>query len=324
MAETGMTVKGEQALATFADAQIFAKAAYESGLFTDVKSEAQAIVKIIAGNELGITPLMSMNKLYIVNGKIGMAGEIATVLLQQREYKIEGKFDNEDNPTACEITLSRPDKNPPSFTWRFTKADAIKAKLLKADGAHEKFPKDMWWNRALMGAARKYAPEALGGMGYTPEELKGIIVDPDGVPDTTARDVTPATISKTASPDLVDAAKGMGAVELDYTLSKDFTDRFGDIVAGCNEHKCDWEMSQYGKQHQADNSFCKQRDAIRNAAKIIVKQALNIDAFDLKDGKNYVSAGFKAWVAKNANDAIWGKLDDKQQCELLDLLMHSK
>src|SRR3990167_10426830 len=42
----------------------------KSGMFPDLKSQAQAVVEILAGKELGLSPLESITNLYIVNGKV--------------------------------------------------------------------------------------------------------------------------------------------------------------------------------------------------------------------------------------------------------------
>ncbi len=45
------------------------KAFAESGMFPDIKSAAQAIVKIQAGAELGIAPFAAMSGIHIIKGK---------------------------------------------------------------------------------------------------------------------------------------------------------------------------------------------------------------------------------------------------------------
>jgi DUF1365 family protein len=39
----------------------------KSGLFPDVKTASQAVVKILCGKELGLSPFQSMKDLYIIN-----------------------------------------------------------------------------------------------------------------------------------------------------------------------------------------------------------------------------------------------------------------
>lgn len=43
----------------------------ESGMFTDVKTQAQCVVKILAGKELGLTPFESMTNIDIIQNEIG-------------------------------------------------------------------------------------------------------------------------------------------------------------------------------------------------------------------------------------------------------------
>ena len=70
------------------DIMNISKAFYESGMFTDIKSIAQAMVKISAGQEIGIPPFAAMTGIHIIQGKptIG-AGLIASRL------KGSGKYD---------------------------------------------------------------------------------------------------------------------------------------------------------------------------------------------------------------------------------------
>lgn len=46
-----------------------AKSFAESGMFTDIKSAAQAVVKILAGQEIGIPPFAAMSGIHIIQGK---------------------------------------------------------------------------------------------------------------------------------------------------------------------------------------------------------------------------------------------------------------
>jgi len=184
---TDMIVREPQLSLTFEEARQFAIEAFKSKLFPDAKSEAQAIIKVMAGRELGISPLTALNKLFLVQDKIGMSAEVAVILLQRNGYQIGVNYDNYDNPTACEVTLIHPQKG--SFTSRFTLADAQRADLLKSV-AWQKYPRDLLYARALMSAARKFAPEALGGMGYTKEELENIA--PANEQKTDTRSVSPS------------------------------------------------------------------------------------------------------------------------------------
>lgn len=78
-----------------------AKAFAESGMFKDTQSAAQAVVKIQAGQEIGIPPFAAMSGIHIIQGKptIG-AGLIAS------RVKGCGKYDYkviEQSETRCSI-----------------------------------------------------------------------------------------------------------------------------------------------------------------------------------------------------------------------------
>ena len=73
---------------TATEAMSIGKAFAESGMFPDIKSAAQAIVKIQAGQEIGIPPFAAMSGIHIIQGKptIG-AGVMASCV------KGSGKYD---------------------------------------------------------------------------------------------------------------------------------------------------------------------------------------------------------------------------------------
>jgi hypothetical protein len=159
-------------LMSIKDVQDTAKAIVTSKMIAGVENESQAIVKILAGQELGLGPIASVNGLYVLNGRVGMMASVAGALLQKGGYYWTSIWDDVDNPTACEVTFYGPTLPATGWMNRFTVADAIRAKLIKTDGAHQKYPKDMLFNRAFMAGARKVAPSCLLNMGYEIDELR--------------------------------------------------------------------------------------------------------------------------------------------------------
>ena len=55
-------------------------ALYKSGYFKDVQSEAQAIVKVMAGSELGLPPFASMTGIHIIQGKPVLGSNVIATL----------------------------------------------------------------------------------------------------------------------------------------------------------------------------------------------------------------------------------------------------
>jgi|LakMenEpi03Aug12_release.lakeMendotaPanAssembly.Ray.scaffolds.fasta_scaffold48779_6 hypothetical protein len=141
-----------------------AKAFAESGMFSDTKSAAQAIVKIQAGQEIGIPPFASMTGIHIIQGKptIG-AGLIASRL------KGSGKYDYrvvEASEKVCSIDFYQGNTKIGNST--FTIEDAKKALTKNID----KFPKNMLFARAISNGVKWYCPDIFSGPVYVPEEMQ--------------------------------------------------------------------------------------------------------------------------------------------------------
>jgi hypothetical protein len=138
----------------------------ESGMFTDAKQQAQAFVKIIAGQEIGIPPFAAMSGIHIIQGKptVG-AGLIASCV------KGSGKYDYKvlqlDN-AACSLDFYQGKEKLGNST--FTLEDAKKAQTKNLD----KFPKNMLFARAISNGVKWYCPDVFSGPVYTPEEMNTI------------------------------------------------------------------------------------------------------------------------------------------------------
>ena len=151
------------------DIMSIGKAFAESGMFTDIKSAAQAMVKIIAGQEIGIPPFASMSGIHIIQGKptIG-AGLIASSI------KGSGKYDFrvvEHSEKICSIEFFQGKESLGIST--FTIEDAKKAGTKNID----KFPKNMLFARAISNGVKFYTPDVFSGPVYTPEEMEQVTVD---------------------------------------------------------------------------------------------------------------------------------------------------
>jgi hypothetical protein len=143
-----------------------AKAFAESGMFADTKSAAQAIVKIQAGQEIGIPPFAAMTGIHIIQGKptIG-AGLIAS------RVKGSGKYDYkviEASEKVCSIDFYQGATKIGNST--FTIDDAKKALTKNID----KFPKNMLFARAISNGVKWYCPDVFSGPVYVPEEMPSV------------------------------------------------------------------------------------------------------------------------------------------------------
>ena len=151
------------------DVMALGKAFAESGMFPDIKSAAQAIVKIQAGAELGIGPFQSMSGIHIISGKptIG-AGVMASMV------KASGKYDYkvlEANEKVCSIEFFEGKVSLGTST--FSIDDAKKAGTKNLD----KFPRNMLFARAMSNGVKWYTPDVFSGPVYVPEEMEQVTQD---------------------------------------------------------------------------------------------------------------------------------------------------
>ena len=152
-----------------------ARALQASGYFSDVKSEAQALVKVMAGAEIGLPPFAAMTGIHIVQGKpvIG-ANLIATLVKNDPRYDYRVK---QADATACIIQWYESGQAVGESSFTMTEATA--AGLTGKDN-WKKYTSDMLFARALTRGARRYAPGIFGGAPiYTPDEM-GVDTDEEG------------------------------------------------------------------------------------------------------------------------------------------------
>lgn len=151
----------------------------QSGMFPDVKTQAQAVVKIMAGKELMLSPFQAMSGIYMVNGKLALQAGVMSSLVK-RSNKYDYTVD-ELTETSCKISFydTTKEEHRPLGVSEFTFKDAAKAGLVNKDN-WKNYPKNMLFARALSNGARWYCPDVICGW-YTAEEMQDIepeVVDP--------------------------------------------------------------------------------------------------------------------------------------------------
>lgn len=156
-----------QELDTLTLGTVFAK----SGYFKDARDQAQAVVKILAGAELGIPAVASMTGIYIVKERITLSANLMGAIIKR-----SGRYDyrvRELSATAAKLDFfQRVDGKWESIgTSEFTWQDAVGAGLAGGDN-WRKHPRNMLFARALSNGAKWHCPDVFaGGPAYTPEEL---------------------------------------------------------------------------------------------------------------------------------------------------------
>jgi hypothetical protein len=156
-----------------------------SGRFPDITRESQAVVKILAGRELGIGPFAAMSDIHLVDGSPVVGARILSALVRRSpvyDYRVV-EWTNE----RCSIDFYRHgEKLEPTVT--FTDDDARRAGLdrPRADGtpsSHTRFPRNMKFARAMSNGVALHCPDLTAGCAlYTPDELGLVDADADTVP----------------------------------------------------------------------------------------------------------------------------------------------
>jgi hypothetical protein len=151
------------------DAMMLADQFFKSGLFADIKSAAQAMVKICAGNELGLPPLASISGIHIIAGKpvIG-AGLIASAVKSSGKYNYR-VVENTDKHCSIDFYEGSEKIGNSSFSYE----DAKKAGTKNLD----KFPKNMLFARAISNGVKWFTPDVFAGPVYVPEEMQQVITE---------------------------------------------------------------------------------------------------------------------------------------------------
>lgn len=144
-----------------------AKAIAASGLAPNgMKEPEQILVAIMHGMEVGLKPMMAVQKIAVINGRPTMWGDAIPALLYSHGFKVKEWVDGD----VAYCTVTRPDGSETTRT--FSLKDAGVAGLTNKPGPWKQYPMRMCAMRARAFAARDGAADVLSGM-YVREELDG-------------------------------------------------------------------------------------------------------------------------------------------------------
>jgi hypothetical protein len=165
-----------------AEVMTIGKTMADSGFFSDANEASKAVVKILAGAEMGFGPFASMVNINIIKGKPTISGNLMAAAVKAHpkyDYRVAQLTGD-----ICEIVFFETEQEVGRST--FTKADAVAAEVGKmvAPGHNgsmiKRFPRNMLFNRAMSNGVRWFCPDVfLGAPVYTPDEL-GAEVDDAG------------------------------------------------------------------------------------------------------------------------------------------------
>ena len=154
----------------------------DSGMFPDVKSAAQGAVKILAGKELGFSPMQAINSFYFVNGKLAMLTQAMAALIKKSD-----KYDYQilsQTSEGCVIAFFKINGEREKLgESTFDRKMAAAAGIINKD-VWKNYPINMYFNRALANGARWFCPDVISGF-HAVEELR------DLEPEKTVIEITP-------------------------------------------------------------------------------------------------------------------------------------
>jgi hypothetical protein len=163
----------QELIKSSADAISIGETFYKSGMFADIKSAQQAVVKIMAGAEMGISPFQAMSGIHIIQGK----PTIGAGLMASR-VKASGKYNYKVTEMSDKVcTIDFIEGGQIIGTSSFTIEDAKKAGTKNLD----KFPRNMLFARAMSNGVRWFCPDIYEGPVYVPEEMESITEDVQAV-----------------------------------------------------------------------------------------------------------------------------------------------
>lgn len=218
-------VKSKNVIQSMDDVERAARAMAASKFFPDSKEAAQAIVKVLAGRELGFGAFASMTGVAIIQGKPVVGANLTAAAIKQT-----GKYNyrvTEHTEQVCRIKFF--ENGQEVGVSSFTMDDARSAGLTGKDN-WKKYPRNMLFARAISNGQKWYAPDVYNGVTvYTPDEM-GAIVDEEGNAVIEAVTVEeqrkPAPESKPTQPE---QPKPAPITDEHKQLVKDFADSFNSV-----------------------------------------------------------------------------------------------
>ncbi len=150
---------------------------FKSGLFPNAKNEYGAFAIVQYGAELGIGPMMALKNINIISGQLAANGQLMLSLAMARGVTYEVR---QESDKGAKILFKR--NGFPPYEASFTEEDAKAAQLLGKDN-WKKYPRDMYFWRAVAKGVRRICPEAVMGL-YTPDEItNGLVIDVKDISD---------------------------------------------------------------------------------------------------------------------------------------------
>ena len=214
----------------------------QSGFFADSRGAAQAVVKVLAGREIGFGPIASMTGIHVISGRVSISANLMAAAIKR-----SGRYDyrvREMTAQRCEIEFRERNGDK----WEIIGSSEFTAQDARAAGTKnmDKYARNMLFARAMSNGARWYCPDIFGGPVYTPEEM-GATVDGE------TGEVIDAPAPRIVVERQHETASGAGKQPQDPPGVSVWADW------SKPEHAIQWGLSQgvFAHQKHAENAYAK-------------------------------------------------------------------
>lgn len=160
---------------TYDEALRLGKLCVAAGLCPDERDEAKAAIKILAGIEMGLGPVASVQGLWIhqKTGKVGQHAElIKDQIAKHPRYSYETLEVNDDCASVQFFKDGKPlsDKNKGVITWTWERAVAAGFTSGPNGQTWQKHKRNMLFKQCIVDGARFYCPGLFGGIPIITED----------------------------------------------------------------------------------------------------------------------------------------------------------
>lgn len=172
--------------------------------------DAAVAAAILAGREMGIGPMTSLQHLYVVDGRPAMSAQLMRALVFAHGHRIRV---DESTSARCVLSGQRAGASDWSapVVWS---ADEVRRAGLAGKTNWQHYPRQMLLARATAEICRRDFPDVIGGMAYVVEEVEDLGPDEEpAAPVKSTRTVSRARAPQAAPPPLPIAHAAVGPEE---------------------------------------------------------------------------------------------------------------
>jgi len=155
--------------------------AAESKVYPEITVAAQAAMRLLRGQELGVGPATALENIRVIHGKtVPSAGLMAALIKRSGKYDYAIKRCDDE---CCQIEFYEGGRllGVASYTIEEAKRAGLTADRREGPvNPWVAYPSDMLYARAMTRGARRFCPDVFGGPIYTEEEITSSMSTTEG------------------------------------------------------------------------------------------------------------------------------------------------